>query len=413
MRPATQPRDKRSAAKLLVLPAESPEPTSDAASAQVTPARPAALTTTVLSELPRFVAPGDLLVLNDAATLPASLRGWAADGRELELRLLGAGPPHGGEEVWSAVLLGAGDWRTATEHRPAPPPVQAGDRLSFAPRSAMAASASPPTLEAEVVQVSPQNARLLQVRFAQRGAAFLAALYALGRPIQYSYLKDELPLWSVQTVYSGRPWAAEMPSAGWSLSWQTLLALRARGVELAWLTHAAGISSSGDAELDALLPLPEQYELPALTIAAIERARRRGGRIIAVGTTVVRALEGAERSARQAGEPRGTLRAGRGSTSLRLDPQTQLAIVDGLLTGMHGPGESHFSLLSAFAPPERLLLAWQQASQAGFLCHEFGDVCLLFARRPPWQGDDRASGLRRTGAQLADEVRQLRLSEAF
>jgi hypothetical protein len=80
---------------------------------------------------------------------------------------------------------------------------------------------------------------------------------------------------------------------------------------------------------------------------------------------------------------------------------------------MHGPGESHFSLLSAFAPPEHLLLAWQQASQAGFLCHEFGDVCLLFAPRPTSQRDDRASGLRRTGAQLADEVSQLRLSEAF
>lgn len=370
MRPANQPRAQRDEARLLVLPAM---PDSDAMSG---------LESTSASDLPRLLQPGDLLVLNDAATLPASLIGVGPEGIAIELRLL---PTHaltaGADEVWPAVLLGAGDWRTPTEHRAAPPRLQPGDRLRFIPRDSAAARAEGPTLEAEVTQVSAATPRLIEVRFVQRGAAFLAALYALGRPIQYSYLKNDLALWSVQTVYSGRPWAAEMPSAGWSLSWQILLALRRRGVELAWLTHAAGISSSGDPDLDRLLPLPERYELPALTVAAIERARRRGGRIVAVGTTVVRALEGAARSAQAAGLPPGMLRAGVGCTDLVLDESTQLAVVDGLLTGMHGPGESHFRLLSAFAPPERLRHAWQQADQSGYLCHEFGDLCLLWSRR--------------------------------
>lgn len=372
MQPATSPRTRRSDARLLVLPA--PEDGSLPGSRETSP--------TTIADLPHYLQAGDLLVLNDAATMPASLMGVTATGQPIELRLLGAPQPGiGADEVWQAALLGAGDWRTATEHRPPPPSLQPGDRLYFGRVAGTSQAASAPVLEAEVVQVAAATSRLIDVRFFQRGAAFLQALYALGKPIQYSYLKDELRLWSVQTVYSARPWAAEMPSAGFPLSWQILLSLRQRGVELAWLTHAAGISSSGDPTLDRLLPLPERYDLPAITVAAIERARRRGGRIIAVGTTVVRALEGAERSARQAGSPVGTLRPGSGLTSLLLDEHTGLAVVDGLLTGMHGPGESHFHLLSAFASKARLAAAWERAGQQGYLCHEFGDLCLLWSQR--------------------------------
>ena len=372
MRPATAPRARRSDARLLVLP---PTEEGSPPSSRETPP-------TTIADLPRYLQAGDLLVLNDAATLPASLSGVTANGQPIELRLLGAPQPGiSAEQVWQAALLGAGDWRTATEHRPPPPTLQPGDRLYFGQAAGASQAPSTPLLEAEVVQVAATTSRLIDVRFFQRGAAFLQALYALGKPIQYSYLKDELRLWSVQTVYSARPWAAEMPSAGFPLSWQILLALRQRGVELAWLTHAAGISSSGDPALDRLLPLPERYDLPAITVAAIERARRRGGRIIAVGTTVVRALEGAERSARQEGGAIGTLRPGSGVTSLLLNEHTQLAVVDGLLTGMHGPGESHFHLLSAFASKARLAAAWERAGGEGYLCHEFGDLCLLWSSR--------------------------------
>lgn len=352
MNPARAPREKRSDARLLVV---------DPATASWTDRK--------ATDLPSLLRPGDLLVVNDAATLPASLSGRDPTGEPLELRLIG--PAQSGPDVWQAVLFGAGDWRTATEDRPAPRRLSAGDRLELGTG-----------LGATVVSVSPLSPRLVAIEFDQRGAALWAALYAKGRPIQYSYLREELALWSVQTVYGARPWAAEMPSAGRPLSWEILLALRRRGVELCWLTHAAGLSSTGDPALDQALPLPERYELPDTTVAAIARARRRGGRIIAVGTTVVRALEGAERNARAEGAAPGTLRAGDGWTDLILDEGTRLAVVDGLLTGMHGPGESHFKLLSAFAPPSLMKAAWEQAGALGYLCHEFGDLCLVQPATP-------------------------------
>ncbi len=126
-----------------------------------------------------------------------------------------------------------------------------------------------------------------------RGDALWAALYREGRPVQYSYLAHDLPLWAVQTVYAARPWAFEMPSAGRPLSWEILLALRRKGVRWASLTHAAGLSSTGDPAIDAALPLAERYDIPAATVRAVADTRARGGRVIAVGTTVVRALEGA------------------------------------------------------------------------------------------------------------------------
>lgn len=347
MNPARAPRDRRSDARLLVV-----DPTT------------ATWTDGRAEELPSLLRAGDLLVVNDAATLPASLRGHGPTGEQLELRLVG--PTQSQPEHWQVVLFGAGDWRTATEDRPAPAALTAGDRVELGP-----------ALGATVVAVSSVSPRLVTVEFDRRGAALWAALYEKGRPIQYSYLRDELALWSVQTVYGARPWAAEMPSAGRPLSWEILLALRRRGVELCWLTHAAGLSSTGDPALDQALPLAERYELPDTTVAAIARARRRGGRIIAVGTTVVRALEGAERKARAGGAAPGTLHAGGGWTGLVLDEQTRLAVVDGLLTGMHGPGESHFKLLSAFAPPSLLKAAWERAGELGYLCHEFGDLCLV------------------------------------
>lgn len=351
MKPARAPRARRSDARLLVV---------DKTSRSIAHRQAA--------DLSELLQPGDLLVVNDAATLPASLSGRDARGAAIEVRLIGATDQDG----WQAVLFGAGDWRTATEHRPQAPLVAAGEVLQLGPG-----------LDATIVAVSSLSPRLIELRFVARGAALWSALYAHGRPVQYSYLQEELPLWSVQTVYGGRPWAVEMPSAGRPLSWEILLALRLRGVELAWLTHAAGLSSTGDPALDRALPLAERYELPDTTIAAIARARRRGGRVIAVGTTVVRALEGAERNARAAGLPSGTLLPGGGTTGLILDENTQPAIVDGLLTGIHGPEESHFRLLSAFAAPSLLLTAWQEAGRLDYLCHEFGDLCLIAPERAP------------------------------
>jgi S-adenosylmethionine:tRNA ribosyltransferase-isomerase len=160
-----------------------------------------------------------------------------------------------------------------------------------------------------------------------------------------------------------------MPSAGRPLSWHILAALRQRGVELAWLTHAAGLSATGDAALDAALPLPEIYDVPRATAVAVHRARAEGRRVIAVGTTVVRALEGAARAGQWAG--------GTGTTDLVLDERSLLRLVDGIITGIHAPGESHYKLLGAFAPATLLAATWRHAHARGYLPHELGDLCLI------------------------------------
>jgi len=366
MRPATSYPDRRDDVRLLVI--DPAAPASDGIRETRTPA------------LPELLAAGDLLVVNDAATLPAALPGRDPAGAAIEARLVAASAPgaggkggEGGEgserserseggdrgdRFW-AVLFGAGDWRARTEDRPPPPPLPVGARLDFGP------------LAATIAGRSPLSPRLVELRFDRAGDALWSALYAAGRPVQYSYLAHDLPLWAVQTVYAARPWAFEMPSAGRPLSWEILLALRRKGVRWASLTHAAGLSSTGDAALDAALPLPERYDIPAATVRAVTETRARGGRVVAVGTTVVRALEGAARTAG------GVLRAGPGTTDLRITPDFRPQIVDGILSGAHAPPESHFALLAAFAPPALLAAAAAHAEAAGFLTHELGDAMLI------------------------------------
>ncbi len=322
-----------------------------------------------LADLPALLDPGDLLVLNDAGTFPASLHGRRGDA-PVELRLL-ALPDDDGRA--RAVLFGAGDWRTPTEHRP--PPGGSGP-LVFGPGGA--------DLAAAIEAIDPRSDRLVTVRFDRRGAALLHALYALGRPVQYSYLADDIALDAVQTPFAGRPWSAEMPSAGRTLSARVLADARRRGVALATLTHAAGLSATGDDALDALLPLPERYDLPAATLAAITATRAAGRRVIAVGTTVTRALEGAARSARG-------LVPGRGETDLVLDAHTPLRIVDGLVSGVHVPGESHFRVLAAAAPDALLRDAVRHAEVAGYLAHEFGDATLVLPGVLARRADARAA----------------------
>ena len=265
------------------------------------------------------------------------------------------------------MLFGAGDWRTRTEDRPPPEQVLPGARIALGPSG---------ELIARVVSVSPLSPRLIDVRFDREGAALLTALYHLGHPVQYAHQDRPLDLWSVQTAYAARPWAVEMPSAGRPLSWRVLGQLRRRGVELRWLTHAAGLSSTGDPALDADLPLPERYDIPPATAAAVTRARARGLAIIAVGTTVVRALESAARTS----GARGSITAGPGITDLVIGPTTERLVVDGLLSGIHAPGESHFRLLGAFAPVSLLEAAHHHAASTGYLPHELGDLCLVLAR---------------------------------
>jgi len=341
VRPAVWPRADRGQARLL----------------HVDP-RSGTLSDGSVAELPALLRTNDVLVVNDAATLPASLFGSTSEGR-VELRLLGPGVAL---ERWPAVAFGAGDWRRRTEDRPAPPTLREGQAIEFGHG-----------LWASVERVSPLSPRLLELRFNEDGAALWSLLYRVGRPVQYSHLAGPLSLWDVQTPFGARPWAVEMPSAGRPLGLALLGALRVKGVELAAITHAAGLSATGDPALDAALPLPERYEVTQATVTAIEQGRARRGRVVAVGTSVVRALEGAVQNGG------GVLRAGEGVTELRLGPAAALHVVDGLLTGVHEPGSSHYELARAFAPAALLDSAHRFAEQNGYLGHEFGDYELLLA----------------------------------
>jgi len=166
----------------------------------------------------------------------------------------------------------------------------------------------------------------------------------------------------------------EMPSAGRPLRWSQLLQLRRQGISVVSLTHAAGLSSTGDAALDGALPLAEHFEIPQATAEAISQAKRSGGRVVAVGTTVVRALEGSFAQ-------RGHLLASAGRTDLRIGPGFRPKVVDGLLTGIHEPGTSHFELTQAFASAGLLERAQAHAAARGYLSHEFGDSMLILGSK--------------------------------
>jgi S-adenosylmethionine:tRNA ribosyltransferase-isomerase len=310
-----------------------------------------------IRQLERFLISGDVVVLNDAATLPASLSGRSNRGRAIELRLCGGGK----DGQFQAVLFGEGDWRIPTERRAPPESLGPGDRIQF-----------DDSFWAIVDVVEPLSPRLVRVRFNLEGSAFWRALYVHGNPVQYSYMTEPIALWSVQNCYACRPMAAERPSAGRPLTIATLIALSRRGVDVAAITHAAGLSSTGDPLIDAALPLPEWFEIPEQTVEKVERARARGGRIVAVGTTVVRALEGGV--ARH-----GRLVPTREETDLVITPEHKLKVVDGLLTGLHEPTASHHHLMSAFVSAALLSDAYEHARTIGYLGHEFGDVSLILS----------------------------------
>lgn len=355
MKPATTPRSLR---KLRILVVD--------ALTGVDGAHPA-------RSLPDLLRAGDLVVVNDAATLPASLQARTAAGAAVELRIVGATDVDGGASYFTAALLGSGDWRTPTEDRPPPPAVRPGDVLAIGDE-----------LVAHVVAWSVVSDRLVHVELGLREptadpSAIWAALYRAGRPVQYAHVPAPLALWDVQNAWAGRPWAVEMPSAGRALDIGTLLALRARGVEVAAITHAAGVSATGHPEIDARLPLPERFEVSEATARAVNRTKARGGRVIAIGTSVVRALESAARSSGgSGGSGEGSLRGAAGVTELLLGPTTRRAVVDAVLTGVHESDTTHFTLLKAFADRETLDDALASAVREDLLGHEFGDAWLVW-----------------------------------
>jgi len=319
-------------------------------------------------DLAGLVESGDVVVANDAATLPASLAGiHEPTGAVIEARLAGHRPEVApGRVGFLAVVFGAGDHRTRTEDRPMPPLLAPGDRLHLGPLAA-------------TVDRLVDHPRLVALTFEGAPAAVWSGIARHGRPIQYAHVPRPLALWDTWTRLANVPAAFETPSAGFVLDWATVQRIRDRGAAFATVTLAAGLSSTGDPLLDARLPFDEPYRIPEATAALIAQAHASGGRVIAIGTTVVRALEDAALAT-------GGVWVGDGLATGRIGPATRLRIADVIVSGTHEPGTSHYELLRAFQPGAVLARLSRELDGGGYLTHEFGDFVWLAGTRT---GDTR------------------------
>lgn len=340
MKPAVEPR-RSHATRLLVL-GDAPSPVRHSR----------------VDALGQYLDPGDLLVVNRSGTVPASLQGRVArTGESLEVRLGSyLGPTSADLKNWMAIFFGAGDWTHPTEKRGVPPVVPPGEKIVFGP-----------DLTARVVHVDLEFPRLVQLELLAPNVP--RELYRHGRPLQYSYMRRPLQIHEQQTLFAGPAVSVEPPSAAFPLTWDQLLRLEDDGIEVAALTHAAGISSSGDAALDERLPLPEWFDVPEATAHAIQRARDEGRRVVALGTTVARATESAVQN--------GIVVPGAGLTRLKIGPDRPPQVVDALVTGMHDQGSSHLDLMRAFTDTLLIERGYAEAEEKGYLAHEYGDLALL------------------------------------
>jgi S-adenosylmethionine:tRNA-ribosyltransferase-isomerase (queuine synthetase) len=292
-------------------------------------------------DLPGLLLPGDLLVVNTTATLPAQVR--AADGLAVHFS---SPQPDGAWLVELRQVRG----KISMPNGPGSP-----DQCISLPYGAVL------TLEDKV------TARLWRARLS---TAVVPYLLRHGIPIRYSYVRRDWPLPFYQTVFAREPGSAEMPSASRPFTPSVVTALVARGVLIAPLTLHTGVSSLEAGED----PYPEPYDVPPATARLVNHVRAHGGRIIAVGTTVVRALETAALGG--SGVDR-QVAASAGWTSHVVTPETGVKAVDGLLTGLHEPRSSHLRMLAAFAGPGLLSQCYEAAIRSRYLWHEFGDVHLL------------------------------------
>jgi S-adenosylmethionine:tRNA ribosyltransferase-isomerase len=302
-------------------------------------------------DLAQYLKPGDLLVVNESATLPASLPAHGPQGAFL-LNL----STHYGNRLW----LTEPRWNSATPGNACPDkfPVRAGEVIEVA------------GLPARVIVPYPGLPRLWFVQF--EGDVH-AAMKRFGRPIMYGYIETPPGLDFYQTIFATTPGSAEMPSAARPCTRRVLESLTARGVQIAPILLHTGVSSL-EVETDIVEehPLyPEPFWVPGETARAVNAARAEGRRVIAVGTTVVRALESAwDACARK-------VRSVSGFTRVYIHPQRGVQVVDGLLTGMHDPVTSHLAMLYAIAGKELIQDAYREALEQGYLWHEFGDSHLI------------------------------------
>ncbi|MGI9000308.1 MAG: S-adenosylmethionine:tRNA ribosyltransferase-isomerase [Pseudonocardia sp.] len=315
-------------------------------------------------DLPQALHRGDLVVVNTSHTEPAAVDGHRSGGRAVTVHVSGPAPDGG-----LVVELRTPDGRRVRD-------AVAGEsvRLPQGVNATLLAGHPDPRVEA--------GSRLWRARIPVAGGV-PAWLAVVGRPIRYSYLRGHWPLEAYRTLFAApRPehptefGSAEMPSAGRPFTPAVLDGLRARGVGVAEITLHTGVSSL---EADEV-PLPERYRVPAATVEAVEATRAVGGRVVAVGTTVTRALETVADAA-------GRVHAGTGWTDLVLGPDRPARVVDGLVTGWHEPDTSHLLLLEAVAGVRLVRRAYAAAVDGGYRWHEFGDSCLLLPSRTARRAD--------------------------
>lgn len=292
-------------------------------------------------DLPRVLESGDLLVVNTTATLPAALPATLS-GRSLELRL----STRMRRNTWVVELRNDDGTPLRLPRLPA--------RLGL-----------PGDARAELGVPFGDSERLALARL-ELDAPVEQYLERHGHPIRYGYVKTELPIDAYQTVFALHPGSAEMPSAGRPFTGSLVTELVSRGILVAPITLHTGVSSPELGEP----PYPERFHVPEATARLVNAVHGWRGKVVAVGTTVVRAVETTAR-------PDGAVSAGRGWTNVVITPERGVRAVDGLLTGWHEPRSSHLELLEAVAGRELVARSYQEASACGYRRHEFGDVHLI------------------------------------
>jgi S-adenosylmethionine:tRNA ribosyltransferase-isomerase len=301
------------------------------------------------------------VVVNTSATLPAAVDGTLKDGRQVVVHF--------------ATALDDGTWvvevrPAANAHGPVTSLVR-GDRV----RLTGDASATLVTAYPDAGEPATRLWRAVisvpdSVSLPNSVPDVLSLLHRHGWAISYAYLHRRWPLKNYQTIFATHPGSAEMPSAGRPFTAELVTSLIARGVRMAPLTLHAGLSSPEVGEA----PAPERYDVPKGTAELVNLTRRAGGRVVATGTTVTRALE-------TVADANGSVTSGHGWTHLVLGPDRPARVVDGLITGWHAPGASHLLLLEAVAGADLVSSAYEQAVLHGYLWHEFGDSSLLLPNR--------------------------------
>jgi S-adenosylmethionine:tRNA ribosyltransferase-isomerase len=298
-------------------------------------------------DLGRFLRPGDLLVVNDSATIPAAVDATTGDGRPVNVHFA----TELAEHRWVVEVRPAGASNGPLDG------VRSGDRFLLPSGAVLSLREPYPTPDATRLW----DADVAKVRNLH------GFLERFGRPVTYSYVTRRWPLSAYQTVFGRRPGSAEMPSAGRPFTAELVTELVSSGVAVAPITLHTGLSSPEAGEP----PAPERYAVPAATAALVNQTKASGGRLVAVGTTVVRALE-------TVADVDGRMSPGSGWTDLVLGPCHPARSVDAIVTGWHASGASHLDLLEAVAGTERLEHAYREAAAGGYLWHEFGDSALLF-----------------------------------